>query len=100
MRGLQHVRLLRPNQGIRAKEGESITGSAVFSCHVMLMPLETDAGLDRHLGIMKRTVLIQIIILANPSPGPRLIINTAFCIDNNDVIHWVYFRLSLILSAL
>lgn len=79
--------LLWPNQSIRAKEGESIVDRAVFSCHVMLMLLEMDARLDRHLGIMKRTVLIQIKILVNPSLCSPLI-NTTFCIDNNDVIHW------------
>lgn len=83
--------LLRPSWGISAKEGKSAVDSVVFSCHVMLMLLEIAARLGRHLGIMKRTVFIQIKILVNPSLGPLFIINTTFCIErsvNNDVIHW------------
>lgn len=71
MRGLRQVlSLLRPSQGIRAKEGKCTVDSAVFSCHVMLMLSEMDARLDEHLGIMKRAVFIQIKILVNPSLGP------------------------------
>lgn len=67
MRGLQQVlRLQRPSQGIRAEEGEPAGDSAVFSYHVMLMQMEIDARLDRHLGIMKRTVFTQNKIPVNP----------------------------------
>lgn len=73
---LQVLTLLRPNQGIRAKEGYSTGNSAVFSCHVMLMLLEVNARLDGHIGIMKHTIFIQNKILVNPSLGPPLIPNT------------------------
>lgn len=69
----------------------SIESTVDLSCHVMLMLLEMDARLDRHLGIMKRTVFIQIKILVNPSLGPPLIINATFCNErsvSNYVIHW------------
>ena len=68
LRGLlQVLSMLRPSQGIRAKERKSTVDSAVFSCCVMLILLELDARLDRHLGMMKPTVFIQIKILVNPS---------------------------------